>query len=352
MKKKSAIREWIQALIVALITVMFVRGFLFEAYTIPTSSMEETLKTGDFILVNKFTYGARLPITPITFPFTHQTFPFTDIKSYSTLFQFNYHRLPGTSSIKRNDVVVFNYPMETTIPVDHRIHYVKRCVALPGDKLEIKDGEIYINDSIEIRPVESQHNYIVRTQKKGLHPDTLEKFDITEGGMISAKGDYMFALTKEKANQLKKQNAVVEIKPYIEKKGAYSEYIFPHHKNYSWNSDNLGPFTIPRKGDTIEVNLNTLPLYERILSVYEENIIAIKHDSVFINGKSATNYILKMNYYFMMGDNRHNSADSRFWGFVPEDHITGKAVSVLFSIDKEASLFNKIKWNRCFKSIE
>lgn len=351
MKKKSALKEWLHALLFALITVILVRAFLIEAYTIPTSSMEKTLEVGDFILVNKTSYGSRIPFTPLAFPFTHQTFPFTEIKSYSTLLQLPYKRI-AKSDVNRNDIVVFNYPMETTIPVDHRTHYVKRCVALPGDTLKITNDTIYINNIPEILPAYAQLKYLVRTKKKGINPNILEQLNIREGGMVSGKGDYMFSLTDTMIKQLRKQESISEIMPYYEKSGMFSEYIFPHNNKYLWNEFNYGPIIIPRKGDSIEINLNTLALYERLISVYEDNVLTIKHDSVFINGKATTHYKFKMDYYFMMGDNRHNSADSRFWGFVPENHIVGKAVMILFSVDKEASFFSKIKWNRCFKSIE
>ncbi len=352
MKKKIIIKEWLQAILFALVTVVLVRAFLVEAFTIPTSSMEKTLNVGDFIFVSKLSYGPRVPITPLSFPFTHQNIPGTSLQSFLTWIQIPYFRLPGTSHIKHNDIIVFNYPMETPIPVDHRTHYVKRCIALPGDIFEIREGNVFINDSLIQSPKDSQRNYIVRSEKRGIDADTLAMLDITEGGMISGKGDYMFALTSSAADYFKKSADITEVKTYFEKKGAYSEYIFPHNINYPWNVDNFGQLKIPKANDSVEININTLPLYERIISIYENNKLEIKHDSVFVNEKAITHYTFKMNYYFMMGDNRHNSADSRFWGFVPEDHIVGKAVIVLFSVDKEKSFFSMFKWNRFFKSIE
>jgi signal peptidase I len=340
------------AILFASVTVILVRAFLFEAYTIPSSSMEKTLEVGDFIFVSKISYGPRVPITPLSFPFTHQNFPFTSLPSYLTWIQIPYHRLPGTDTIRRNDIVVFNYPMETYVPVDHRTHYVKRCIALPGQLLEIRNGDIYINDSLSAPPVKAQHEYLVRTKREGIHPDSIALLEITEGGRISGKGHYMFTLTDEKYEQLRQATYIQEIKKYIEKPGVQSEEIFPHDKNYSWNRDNFGPLLVPKKGDSVAINLETLPLYHRLITVYEGNEVMIENDSVFINKKAVTHYTFKMNYYFMMGDNRHNSVDSRYWGFVPEDHIVGKAVMTLLSIDKEKGFFSMFKGGRFFKSVE
>ena len=352
MKRRSAIKEWFHAVLFALVTVIIVRGFFIEAFTIPSPSMEKTLQVGDFILVSKLSYGARIPITPLSVPFAHQTLPFTNSKSYLDWFHFPYLRLPGTSEIKRNDIIVFNYPMETDLPIDHRTHYVKRCIAMPGDTLEIKEGKVFINAFLSIEPEYSQFNYLIKTDKPGLEDSTLKKLNITEGGRISVKGDYMLAMTKANAEILTQMKQVKDVKIYSDKKGSYSDFIFPHNDKFPWNIDFFGPLVIPQKGDSVEINLKNIALYERIITRYEENTLSIIHDSIYINNKPTSHYKFKMNYYFMMGDNRHNSADSRFWGFVPENHIVGKAVYILLSINKEAEGRSKIRWDRCFTKLQ
>jgi signal peptidase I len=347
-KKKSVMREWVDAILFAVIAATIIRALFIEAFTIPTSSMEKSLMIGDFLFVSKVSYGARIPMTPIAFPFAHHTMPMTDnVKSYMEWLKIPYTRLPGLGKIKNNDIVVFNYPMEDFRPVDKREHYIKRCVGLPGDKLEVKGGDLYINDKLADMPEKMQMKYHVRTNGSDFNPKTIREMDITEGGRISEHGDFELSLTPENRDKMMNFGNVVHVERMKEPKDEYAEYIFPHHPHYKWNVDNFGALEIPKEGATVKLDLNNLPLYKRIIEVYENNQLEVKDGRIFINGKESDSYTFKMDYYFMMGDNRHNSADSRFWGFVPNDHIVGKAVFVWLSIDSNASsIFTKVRWNR------
>ena len=352
MKRKSILRDWLVAISLAFVIVITIRTFIIEGYFIPSDSMEKCLLTGDFILVNKIDYGARIPITPIAYPFAEQRLPFTrNTNSYLKWIQLPYHRFPSLRPIKRNDVVVFNYPMDDEHPVDHRISFIKRCVALPGDTFEIINDHIYINHKKVTPPPTLEFSYHVKTDKAIFKSDTLAKMDITEGGPISTHGDYVLTLDSEKVNELSKVNGVESVSLLSEKKGNYANMVFPQHKYFPWNIDNYGPIIIPKAGVTVSLSPDSLYLYQRIIVNYENNTLTEKKDSIFINGKYTKSYTFKMNYYFMMGDNRNNSEDSRFWGFVPENHIIGKASMILFSIKKEQNK-NHIRWNRFFKWIE
>lgn len=352
-KNKTHLREWIEAFFAALIIVLLLRLFVIEAFTIPTSSMEKTLQVGDFIMVSKIHYGARFPITPISFPFSHQKIPFTEnTPAYSKKIQFPYFRLPGFSEIKRNDIIVFNYPLEHEIPIDHRTHFVKRCVAIPGDTLLISEKLVIVNSDTLEQPSLAEFNYHVKTDIAGIPQEVFEELEIYDGGAVSNKGDYRVALNKDMAEKLKKNEHIIDVIEFTEKRENFYDYLFPYSESIKWNTDYYGPIYVPKKGDTITLTIHNLPFYRKIISDFEKNELELINDSIFINNQYKEHYVIQKNYFFVLGDNRHYSSDSRFWGFVPEDHIVGKAWFVLFSVNKNKSGLNKIRWNRFFKSIE
>lgn len=334
MKKiRLNIKQWVKAFLFALLTVVILKSFFFWIYLVPSTSMEKTLLPGDLILVNKMSYGIRLPITPLTFPLSHQKMPFNeDMKSYWDIIQFPYVRL-FESKVERNDVVVFNYPMEDELPIDHRSFYIKRCIGLPGDTLQIKSKRVFINGVDIGFPKYVLFNYHVKSEIE-LTNDTLKKYEITEGGKESRYGWWQLAISDSAIKKLKKQSYIHSIKPLNIKEGSYADYIFPFNNHYKWNIDNYGAIIIPKKGQKIQLNAHNIHIYKRVIKNYENNEIEWSNNLFIINGDTVSSYTFKMNYYFMMGDNRHNSSDSRFWGFVPESHIIGKATRVLFSSNK------------------
>lgn len=352
-KKKSATREWLDAIVFAVIAATLIRGLFIEAYTIPTGSMEKSLLVGDFLFVSKVNYGARLPMTPVAVPLTHHSLPIIGTKAYWDGVQWKYRRLPGFSEVKRGDAVVFNWPMEADAPlnrpVDKRENYIKRCVAIPGDTLRIINTQVYVNGKPAENPQFGETTYYVRTDGTDFNPTTLE--DMRLEGQRASMDEYYFNLTAEEARTIKSWSNVKELKPYIRPVNEYEAQVFPHDPRFKWNEDNFGPLIVPKKGWTVKLDSTTIPLYERAISVYEGNKVQREGDSLIINGKKAESYTFKMNYYWMMGDNRHNSLDSRFWGFVPEDHIVGKALFVWMSWDSQGTFFDKIRWSRIFKGI-
>lgn len=352
MKKKSTIKEWLKAIIFAFVTIILFRIFFFEAFTIPSPSMEKSLLTGDYVLVSKLTYGPRIPNTLLSFPFAHQRLPFTEnTHSYLNWIQIPYKRLFGSPKVEHNDVVVFNYPMEEEHPVDQRIYYIKRCVAVSGDTLEVREGQVYINGKYNDVPEKLEFNYKILTDRDSIDSGSLTKLGITEGGKMHHKGEYWFTMNAKDVDKVKNTAHIESVEPLLGKKGSYSDYMFPDNEHFLWNVDFFGPLYIPKAGDSVRLNIDDLPLYERIINVYEKNTLYTSKDSVFINNKYCKYYKFKMNYFFMMGDNRHNSADSRFWGFLPEDHIVGKTIMVLLSIDK-SDAGSKIRWDRWFKKVQ
>ncbi|MDQ3048427.1 MAG: signal peptidase I [Bacteroidota bacterium] len=348
--KQTILKEWGKAILFAFVTIILFRIFFFEAFTIPSASMEQSLLTGDYILVSKLSYGPRVPSTPLAIPFVHQRMPFSETgNSYLDWIKIPYLRLFGPPDIDHGDVVVFHFPIEDEHPVDQRTFYIKRCVGLAGDTIEIRQGQVYINGVYKDHPDKLQYDYKVLTDTDTIDSEALNQVGIAQGGRMK-KGEFWFALTQEKLEAIKKIPNVKDIQPLLEKKGSYSDYMFPENEHFLWNVDFFGPLYIPKAGDSVKLSADSLPLYERIIRVYEENDLRVSKDSIFINGKLATHYTFKMNYFFMMGDNRHLSADSRFWGFLPEDHVVGKTVLVLMSVDKKEEE-TSIRWDRWFKRV-
>jgi len=353
-KKKSTLREWTDAILFAVIAATIIRTFFIEAFTIPTPSMEKSLLVGDFLFVSKVSYGARVPMTPISFPFAHHTMPFTEsTKAYSELIKLPYYRLPGLGEVKHGDCVVFNYPMEDFRPTDKKENYIKRCVGLPGDTLQVKQAQLFINSNAAKNPTNSQLAYIVKTNDGYFNPDVLRKMNINECYAISNQGDFMMFLTNENAEIIKTFSNVTSVVPDIKKEHEGNVDIFPNIAASDWNVDNFGPLYIPKAGTVVQLNMGNIPLWKRLIVMYENNTCEVKDSTIFINGKATTSYTFKKDYYFMMGDNRHNSADSRFWGFVPMDHIVGKAVFIWLSLDaNETNIFKKIRFSRMFTFVQ
>lgn len=349
--RKSKTREWLDAIVFAVVAATIIRTFFIEAFTIPTPSMEKTLMVGDFLFVSKVNYGARTPMTPLSIPFMHQEIPIFGGKSYSEAWKLPYYRLPGFSHVKRNDIVVFNYPDEDDRPIDKQTHYIKRCVGIAGDTLQVADRILYINGEKAMQPIKSQYVYNIQTNGSGINDHLLKKLDITDGGPGYMPGEYRFCLTREGEAELRKLPNVTKIEVMNMPKGQYEEYIYPHDPMIKWNMDNFGPVYIPKKGATITLNRENLSIYKRVITAYEGNKLEERDGKIFINGKPATTYTFRQDYFFMMGDNRHNSADSRFWGFVPEDHIVGKAVFIWMSWNTNGSFLTKIRWSRLFNLI-
>ncbi|MXV50759.1 signal peptidase I [Pedobacter sp. HMF7647] len=352
-KKKSAGREWFDAIIFAVIAATLIRTLFIEAYTIPTGSMEKSLLVGDFLFVSKVNYGARIPMTPVAFPFAHHTMPVIGTKAYWDGIELKYRRLPGLQDIKRQDVVVFNYPMEADSPyfrpVDKRENYIKRCQGIPGDTLRIINTQVYVNGKAAETPHFGQTSYYVKSDGTDLNPQTLQDMDI-EASQITAD-EYILNMTHEQADEVRKWPIVKAVHENIKQAGTFESEVFPHDSHFNWNEDNFGPIIIPKRDWTVTLDSTNYPIYERAIRVYEGNKVEKKGDAIYINGKQTNQYTFKMNYYWMMGDNRHNSLDSRFWGFVPEDHIVGKALFVWFSWNDNGSFFSKVRWSRIFMGI-
>jgi signal peptidase I len=359
---KTPFAEWTEAIGFAVVAATLIRWLIMEAYTIPTPSMENSLLVGDFLFVSKFHYGTRTPATPIQMPLTHQKIWFTNIPSYSKLIQLPQFRLPGISEVKREDVVVFNVPPRELndgidYPVDLKTNYIKRCVGIPGDVLTIKDRQVLANGQPLGNPSKMQFSYLV-TAKDEISERNFEKLELDPedyqymGRNDQSQAIYQMFLTNEKAEELKSTPYIVSVgDDYRTHEGADTR-IFPASKYVAWNQDNYGPLTVPQKGMTIAVNDSTLAFYGKTILLYDHNKdVKIENGKLLINGKEVSEYTFHQNYYFMMGDNRHNSWDSRYWGFVPEDHIVGKAFFIWLSLDKYAGALNKVRWSRFFKMI-
>ncbi len=365
--KRSPVREWGEAILFAAIAATLIRTFFIEGYVIPSGSMESSLLTGDYIFVSKIHYGARTPITPVSFPFAHNTLPKFNVVSYWRGLQLPYFRLPGLTTVKRGDVVVFNYPMDADSPlyrpVDKRENFIKRCQGIPGDTIAMIGAQVYVNGHMAANPPMGQQSYIVRTNGNDIKLDLINELHI-EGGRPLNNNRYEMLMTRASAERLKSTPNIISVEEQIEPRGVADpgDQVFPlKHPSrallgttlfhYKWNVDNFGPLIIPKRGLTVKLDSLTLPIYERAIEVYEHNKVQVIGKDLLINDKKATSYTFKLDYYWMMGDNRHNSEDSRYWGFVPEDHIEGKAVCVWMSTDSTASFMRQTRWSRIFKII-
>ena len=352
--KKSQAREWAEAALFATIAATLIRSFLIEAYVIPSGSMESSLLIGDYLFVSKVNYGPRIPITPIAFPFAHHTMPLIYTKAYWDIVQLPYYRFPGLQEVKKGDVVVFNYPMDADSPlyrpVDKRENYIKRCQGTPGDTISLLNAQVYVNGKMAHNPIEGEQSYLVNTSSPALSESVLRNLHIEIRQQIGNSA-YEGLMTSQSAAALKKVPGIKSVTEYIQQRNVFEPEIFPHNPHFKWNVDNLGPLIIPKRGWTVKLDSLTIPLYKRAIEVYENNKVKLAGNDIFINGKKTGSYTFKLNYYWMMGDNRHNSEDSRFWGFVPEDHIEGKALFVWMSTDSTASFLHQTRWNRIFKGV-
>ncbi len=365
--RKSGGREWVESIIFAVFAAAFIRMFLIEMYKIPTSSMEGSLLVGDFLCVSKAHYGIRTPMTIAMIPLLHNRIPFLDKESYWERPSLDYMRLPSIENIERNNPVVFNYPEGDSVfitpartfsvydlhrqnqpignreiitrPMDKMDHYIKRCIAMPGDSLQIIDRQVHINGKPGVNPTNMQFGYVVQGQ--------LNKKRLQEWGVnLADSRDPVYMLNEEQVEKIKGLgNVTVTPLPQTPRP------LFPYDESISgdWTVDNYGPLYVPKKGVTTPLNMSNLAFYKRVIDVYEKNDLEIRGSDIVINGEVATEYTFKMDYYWMMGDNRHNSEDSRVWGFVPEDHVVGKPLFIWFSTN-EGSMSKGVRWNRIFTS--
>ena len=361
------ILDWVDAILFAVVVVTFINIFFFQAFKIPSSSMESSLYTGDHLFVSKLTYGPRMPQTPLTVPFTHNVI--FGKESYSTSLQWKYRRLKGFRKVRTGDIVVFNFPNGDTVlrrdpaadyymlsricgrdqiierlgpvtvrPADKTDHYVKRCVAAPGDTLEVRDGLVWVNGEQQTVWPGVQLSYQVVTKGGALNPKTIKKLGLNTRELYfnaQLPGYPAMPLTASMLEMVKKLPSVVDVTLNVD---STDTFVFPYEGGYGWTRDEFGPLCIPAKGVSVEINEKTLPLYERIIRDYEKSDLP----AAIEEGK----YTFKQDYYFMMGDNRHNSLDSRYWGFVPEDHVVGKPAVIWLSTDAGKRFPSNIRWNR------
>ncbi len=406
-KPVKFVMSWVDALVFALVAVYFINQFFFQNYVIPSSSLEKSLLTGDYLFVSKVSYGPRIPQTPLTMPLTQHTLPVVECKSYIEWPHWDYRRVKGFGQVKLNDIVVFNYPAGDTIctalqyqteyynlcygyglgswpnmpnpdslsagarlelfsqvyemgknvikqnrqefgeiatrPTDRRENYVKRCVGLPGQTLQIKNHVVYLDGKANKEPENVQYTYNLKL-KRHFTEEELETWGITREELMSLNNNGYMPLTNRAVQEIKSRTDLIESIAFHYDNETWS--LYPQNGNMHWTRDNYGPLWIPKKGETINLTLDNLPIYERPIRAYEGNELQVRDGKIYINGKEAKSYTFKMDYYWMMGDNRHNSADSRYWGFVPEDHIVGKPIFIWWSSDPDRSGFSGIRWNR------
>lgn len=386
-KKKSVLREWLDAGVFALVAATIIRTFFIEAYTIPTGSMEGTMLVNDYLFVSKMSYGPRIPMTPLSFPLVHNTMPITGGKSYTESVQWKYRRLPGFGDVELYDVFVFNFPNNDTVmldapdrdyyqevrmngwdyvhktkqlitrPVDKRENYIKRCMGLPGNKIQIIDGNVFINDQPARVFNHQMITYFVKTEGNfTVTQDFATKYFIRTAEHIPASTEgFYLTMSKEAAEAVSKLPGVTSVEMFTSGKeyvatGGFS--VYPHHPQlFPWNQDNYGPIVVPAKGMKVNLTAENIIMYKRCIETYEGNKLEIKGNEVFINGAKADSYTFQMDYYWAMGDNRHNSLDSRYFGFVPEDHVVGKASFVWYSSGPGGGYNSGIRWNRLFRGI-
>ena len=363
----NGVSDFVSAIAYALVVATFVHTYIMQPFQIPTSSLEKSLLVGDFLFVSKLNYGARPQMTAIAAPMVHDTIPLLGKKSYSSFPQYPYFRLPAFQKIKNNDIVVFNWPADTLFnmyikadkrydkPIDKKTNYVKRCVGIAGDSLSIKDGFVFINGKKLILPerAQPQYSYNVKTDGSYFDENYLKnELEITDPYGHIDETTYLFVALTEKTAAILKTNPIVKS---IEKNISHKPELGPNgvfpHINNTWNRDNYGPIYIPQEGKTVAINLQSLPFYKKIITEYEGNTLKVNGSQILINDKPANSYTFQQDYFWMMGDNRHNSLDSRYWGFVPEDHIVGKPVFVWLSMDKNGKGINKIRWDRMFTTV-
>lgn len=406
--------SWVDAIVFALVAVYFINLFFFQNYVIPSSSLEKSLLTGDYLFVSKISYGPRIPMTPLTMPLTQHTLPIVKCKSYIEWPQWDYRRVNGLDSVELNDIVVFNFPAGDTLcsaeryqaadyyqmcyslgyqlmpnrlgpeyltaeerrdyydaiynagrlyieaneleygekitrPVDRRENYVKRCVGLPGQTLQIINRIVYLDGKPNKEPDNVQYSYYVKLRKH-IPEELMNELGISMEDIACLNSYGCMPLTKRAVATLSKRTDIVE-SITLNTDASYRD-IYPLNGYKRWTRDNYGPVWIPAKGESIKLDLDNLPIYERAIKVYEGNNLEVKDGKIYINGEIADSYTFKMDYYWMMGDNRHNSADSRYWGFVPEDHIVGKPLFIWWSKDPDKGLFGGIRWNRLFRNVD
>lgn len=400
--KISEGRDWAEAIVFALVAAVLIRGFVFELFSIPSSSMEKSLLVGDHLIVSKLAYGPRVIQTPLALPLMHNTLIGTTLNSYLDWPHLPYHRFPGYTHVKRFDAVVFNFPCGDTIvssypgcqrtyyeavrasgreavlagrgyfengepagevktrPVDKRENYIKRCIGLPGETLQIINKVVHIDGKPVEMPTDAQFDYKVVIAAGFNAEMVLSDCGVSNEDIMSAPNGYDVAgnheflvpLSAALIEKVKSKSTVLAVEE-VEYPVDSAQALFPNVEGYYWSVDNYGPILIPAKGKTLKITLENLPMYRRVITAYEGNTLEVKGGKIYINGKETDSYTPKMDYYWMMGDNRHHSQDSRFWGFVPEDHIVGKAKRVIFSTDKDhrwlGGLIPSLRLNRTMR---